>query len=207
MSIRDGLGVSLSDVRRGITGKWLLDVLAIALVFGLIVFVHEGGHFVTARASPAWPSTSSPSASAARCCSGSDAAKPNTRSACGRSSATCALRAWSRETSTRRASTRSRAGRARSCSVAGCIMNFALAVVIFIAMGLIFGKSVEPYRVNAIFEKSPAALVGIKPDDRIVGVEGRSPGTLAQVQEAIKNSHGRPVTLTVDRAARSSRLR
>lgn len=60
--------------------------------------------------------------------------------------------------------------------MAGVVMNFILGVVLF---GAIYTKLGIPETVNyvvvtGVSENSPAGMAGIKPDDKIVGVEGFS---------------------------------
>src|SRR5512136_1830371 len=43
------LAFPIAAITPGGLGEWLLRALAIALVFGIIIFVHEAGHFIMAR--------------------------------------------------------------------------------------------------------------------------------------------------------------
>ena len=52
--------------------------------------------------------------------------------------------------------------------------------------------------VAAVIAGSPADHAGLKPGDRLVGINGRVLPPL-QVRDAIERSHGNPITVTVDR--------
>ncbi len=148
-----------------------MDVVAIALVFGLIVFVHEAGHFITARLAGMAVHEFS-----------LGFGRPLLFSF-KRGETQYSLRLWPFISYVRIAGMepddehpqgfdkKPRWARA-IVLVAGCVMNFALAVIIFIAIGLIFGKSIEPYTIAGVMPDSPAAAVGFQKGDHIVGLKG-----------------------------------
>jgi regulator of sigma E protease len=82
--------------------------------------------------------------------------------------------------------------------VTGCLMNFLLAVGIFMVIGLAFGKPVAVNAVEEVMPKSPAALVGLRHGDRLVGVNGRTL-SLAKLREAIQANPAKQITLEVER--------
>jgi regulator of sigma E protease len=82
--------------------------------------------------------------------------------------------------------------------VMGCLMNFALAVGLFIAMGLIFGKGVPTNAIAEVIDKTPAAQVGLKVGDRIVGLDGQAL-PLDRLRARIQESPGKRITLEVER--------
>ncbi len=58
--------------------------------------------------------------------------------------------------------------------------------------------TVLTHDVAAVIAGSPADHAGLKPGDRLVGINGRVLPPL-QVRDAIERSHGNPITVTVDR--------
>ena len=60
--------------------------------------------------------------------------------------------------------------------------------------------------VAAVIARSPADHAGLKPGDRLVGINGRVLPPL-RVRNAIERSHGKPITVTVDRDGHRCRPR
>jgi len=82
---------------------------------------------------------------------------------------------------------------------AGPVTNlvFALAALAVVFM---LGVPTEVTRtVEQVTPSSPAAAMGLRPGDRILSVDG-SAGEPADLAEAIRESDGRPVALTVERS-------
>jgi regulator of sigma E protease len=61
--------------------------------------------------------------------------------------------------------------------------------------------SVLTHNVAAVIAGSPADHAGLRPGDRLVGVDGRVLAPV-RVRDAIEQSHGGPITVTVDRHGR-----
>jgi len=87
-----------------------------------------------------------------------------------------------------------------SVLVIGSVMNFLLAVAIFIVMGAAIGMPVSVNTMERVFEDSPAARAGLMPGDRIVGVAGRVNLSVPQIREAIQASPEKPMVLEIERA-------
>jgi regulator of sigma E protease len=84
-----------------------------------------------------------------------------------------------------------------SVVLAGAIMNFILAIVIFIAIALTTG-----YRTTTIgnfTENSPAQMAGLQVGDQIVRINGSRVNIFEDLSMAINNSHGRPIEVTYRR--------
>jgi regulator of sigma E protease len=82
--------------------------------------------------------------------------------------------------------------------VAGPAVNLLFAVAALAAVFML-GVPVEPtHRIEEVQPGSPAAAAGLRPGDRLVAVDGRrvKPAGLA---EAIRESRGRPLELTLER--------
>ena len=80
---------------------------------------------------------------------------------------------------------------------AGPGMNFVLAVVLASLAFMIWGRPVVPAVVGRVTEGSAAAQAGIKPGDRIVAVDGHPLQYWDEVQGAVQDSRGKKLTLTV----------
>lgn len=98
-------------------------------------------------------------------------------------------------------------------SFAGPAVNLALALTLLTTLSVIASggyrigfafhstKSGTTSVVEAIQSGSPAEQVGLRPGDRVVGIDGRRL-TPQGIHDAIASSHGRPVRVAVDRAGR-----
>jgi len=101
---------------------------------------------------------------------------------------------------------------------AGPGTNLLVAIVIFT---LLFVIATGAYRlgfvlqangtrttavVDSVLDGQPAQRAGLKPKDRIVAIDGR-PVVPANIRKVIRESHGRPLTLTVVRHGRRITLK
>jgi len=178
-------------------GPMLLRWVAIALAFGVTVFVHELGHFLTARAT--------------------GMAVYEFSLGFGRpllfwfkrGDTQYSFRLWPFLSYVRIAGMEPEEDHPQGYDkkprwaqaivlVTGCLMNFLLAVGIFMVIGLAFGKPVAVNAVEEVMPKSPAALVGLRHGDRLVGVNGRTL-SLAKLREAIQANPAKQITLEVER--------
>ena len=90
---------------------------------------------------------------------------------------------------------------------AGPAMNVLVAFLIFFALYATGAPSNTPSnRVAQVEAHTPAAAAGLRAGDRIVAVDGRRTGTYGQVSRAIGASHGRPITVIVERDGRPRTL-
>ena len=86
---------------------------------------------------------------------------------------------------------------------AGPLMNILVAFVIFFAVYATDAPTGNPTNgVASIEAHTPAAAAGLRPGDRIVAVNGEAARTFAAVSSRIRASHGRPITVTVERSGR-----
>ncbi len=81
----------------------------------------------------------------------------------------------------------------------GSLMNFVLAVAIYVFMGAVIGLPVGDKMIERVEPDTPAARVGIQPGDRIVGLNGDLDLSLDEIREQIQDSPGKPIDLEVDR--------
>jgi regulator of sigma E protease len=83
---------------------------------------------------------------------------------------------------------------------AGPGMNFVLAAVIFMVVLASVGRPVWPPVVGRVATDSPAAAAGLQTGDTIVSAEGRRVAHWEDLDRAIASSSGRPLRLTLARA-------
>jgi regulator of sigma E protease len=83
---------------------------------------------------------------------------------------------------------------------AGPGMNFALAAVIFGIVFATLGRPVFPAIIGRVTEGSPAAAAGVRSGDEIVEVNGARVAYWEDVDRALAASEGRPIELKVRRA-------
>jgi regulator of sigma E protease len=80
---------------------------------------------------------------------------------------------------------------------AGPAMNAVLAVVIFSLVFMILGRPVVPAIVGRVTEGGPAAHAGLTMGDRITAISGRPAQYWEDVLLAVQDQQGRPLQLTV----------
>ena len=80
---------------------------------------------------------------------------------------------------------------------AGPAMNFVLAAVIFALVFAILGRPVAPAVVGRVDEAGAAAAAGLKTGDRITAVNGRPVQYWEDVQAAVQDSRGEGLALSV----------
>jgi regulator of sigma E protease len=91
---------------------------------------------------------------------------------------------------------------ARSLIVfAGPAMNFVLAAVIFTTIFVAVGIPVFPTTVGRVVPDSPAAQAGLQTGDEVLAVDGRPIRHWGELDETVAHSDGRPLTLAVARGA------
>jgi regulator of sigma E protease len=92
---------------------------------------------------------------------------------------------------------------ARSAIVAaGPIANFILAIVIFTAVFMFYGKQSTTARVDAIQPGSAAAAAGFQPGDVVVEINGRKIANFADMQRIVGVNAGQPLQIAVERSGR-----
>ena len=91
---------------------------------------------------------------------------------------------------------------------AGPGMNFVLAAVIFGAVLATMGRPVSPAIVGRVTEDSPAAAARLQPSDVVTAVDGRAISFWEELHRAVASSNGRPLRLSIarDGAARDVEL-
>ncbi|MDV6376681.1 RIP metalloprotease RseP [Sporosarcina sp. GW1-11] len=91
--------------------------------------------------------------------------------------------------------------RSRAMAIfAGPLFNFILAFFIFLALGLLNGVPTNEPIISEVKENMPAEMAGMKKDDLITGVDGKSIDSWTEFSEAIQDSPGIPMELEIERA-------
>lgn len=83
----------------------------------------------------------------------------------------------------------------------GPVFNLVFAVFLFFLIFAVMGlpQPIESTKIGLVSENSPAALAGLQAGDVILAVDGRETLRFAEVASAIGDSGGRPVTLRIRR--------
>src|SRR5690625_2911497 len=71
---------------------------------------------------------------------------------------------------------------------AGPMMNFVLAIIIFIIIGVSFGVPVEEARFSEIVPDTPAEEAGFQPDDEVIQVDDRSVSTWEEFTTIVREN-------------------
>ena len=88
--------------------------------------------------------------------------------------------------------------------LAGPVSNLVFAAVLFAVLFMLGGGRVTA-TVDQVLSGRPAAQAGLRAGDQIVAVDGR-PVKATQISHRISSSHGRPLTLLVQRRGREVRV-
>lgn len=85
---------------------------------------------------------------------------------------------------------------------AGPIANFILAVVIFSAIFMVYGRQVTTPRVDSIQPASAAAEAGLQAGDLVLSIDGRKIENFGDMQRIVSASPGTPLRIVVRRENR-----
>ncbi len=83
--------------------------------------------------------------------------------------------------------------------VAGPLANFILAIAIFAAVFMLYGKPTASARVDSVQPDSAAAAAGFEPGDLVVAIDGHVIDNFAEMQRIVSASAGETLDITVDR--------
>lgn len=86
--------------------------------------------------------------------------------------------------------------------LSGCMMNFLLAVVVYVVMGVAIGLPVPTNRIESVLPDTPAAKIGLVAGDRILGVGQATGASVSAIREQIQSHPGRPLVLQLERKGR-----
>lgn len=82
---------------------------------------------------------------------------------------------------------------------AGPLANFLLAIVIFAAIFMVYGKQSMSARVDAVQPNSAAAAAGFQAGDVVLSIDGQSIDSFADMQRIVSESAGEALKVTVER--------
>jgi regulator of sigma E protease len=82
---------------------------------------------------------------------------------------------------------------------AGPGMNFVLAAVIFSVVFAAVGVPVLEPTIGRVTSDSPAAQSGLRPRDQVVAIDGKPVEHWGEIEEAVTRANGRPLALTIER--------
>jgi len=93
--------------------------------------------------------------------------------------------------------------------LAGPFMSLVLGYIVFLAIGFIWGFAADTpsTRVDMVRAKTPAARVGLRPGDVIVAINGKPLTNGGEMLKIIRSSAGKELTLAIRRGDRPVILR
>jgi len=91
--------------------------------------------------------------------------------------------------------------------VAGPVANFILAIVIFAAVFMAYGKQTMSARVDSVQPGSAAAAAGFEPGDVVVTIDGHAIDNFTQMQRIVGESAGETLEITVSRDGATKTLK
>jgi regulator of sigma E protease len=87
--------------------------------------------------------------------------------------------------------------------LAGPVANFLLAIVVFTFLYTFFGAKALSTTVGSVTPNSPAAMAGIKPGDKITAVDGRPVKLFyGELQGIVQASKGKQLAFSIERNGR-----
>jgi regulator of sigma E protease len=91
--------------------------------------------------------------------------------------------------------------------VAGPVANFILAIVIFAAAAMVYGRQSTLPRVDTVQPNSAAAAAGFQPGDIVQSINGRAIRSFSDMQRIVSFSAGEPLTIIVERTGKPVTLK
>ncbi|MCP8938212.1 RIP metalloprotease RseP [Alsobacter sp. SYSU M60028] len=85
---------------------------------------------------------------------------------------------------------------------AGPIANFLLAIAVFAAINMAYGRQILVPRIDALVEGGAAAKAGLRANDLVVSIDGRAIDSFQELQRIVSTSPGTPLKLVVERAGK-----
>ncbi len=90
-------------------------------------------------------------------------------------------------------------GQRSAVVAAGPIANFILAIMIFAAIFMTYGKQTTSARVDTVQAGSAAAAAGIQPGDIVLTIDGKKIDSFADMQRIVSVSAGRTLEIGINR--------
>ncbi|MGI8315124.1 RIP metalloprotease RseP [Halobacillus mangrovi] len=89
---------------------------------------------------------------------------------------------------------------------AGPLMNFLLAILLFMILGFIQGVPADEAKLGEIQENSPAEKSGLMAGDEVVAVDGESVSSWEEFTMIVQKHPNEEITLTVDRNGQTEQI-
>ncbi len=89
---------------------------------------------------------------------------------------------------------------------AGPLMNFLFAIIIFSALLMSFGSARIPAKIDNVTPDSPAAAAGFMPGDVIIKADGRKVNSFSDVAAIVSIAANEPVDFIVERGGEQTTL-
>lgn len=89
---------------------------------------------------------------------------------------------------------------------AGPAINFLFAILIFAAFFMTYGHQTTPAVIGQLVPGTPAAEAGLRAGDRFVAIDGQRIGRFEDVVRIVTINPGTPMAVTVERAGRALEL-
>jgi regulator of sigma E protease len=84
--------------------------------------------------------------------------------------------------------------------IAGCVMNFVLAALLFCIMGMLIGYPTGfTNKIGEVLPKTPAAQAQLQPGDQIVSVGNVRTASVDKLRKAIESHPGQAVQISIQR--------
>jgi regulator of sigma E protease len=97
-------------------------------------------------------------------------------------------------------------GRRAAIVAAGPVANFLFAIVVFAALFATVGEPYTPPEVVAVRPDSAAAAAGIRAGDRILSINGRSVDRFEDIRQIVQIGLGAPLDMLIARGGETVRL-
>jgi len=90
-------------------------------------------------------------------------------------------------------------GKRAAIVVAGPLANFILAIVIFAAVFMLYGRQTMSARVDSVQPDSAAAAAGFQAGDLVLAIDGRPIDNFTDMQRIVSGSAGETLSVTIER--------
>ena len=90
-------------------------------------------------------------------------------------------------------------GQRSAIAFAGPMANLLLAAAIFAIFFIVVGQRYTPVEIGTVRAGSPAAVAGLQPGDRLVELNGSRVERFEELEFALLQSLGEPITLAIER--------
>jgi regulator of sigma E protease len=90
-------------------------------------------------------------------------------------------------------------GKRAAIVAAGPLINVLFAVLLYMGLFMAVGQPYAPTIVGGVVEDTAAARAGLQPDDKIIAINGQSVNKFQDLQRFVRLNMGKEITITVNR--------